>query len=234
MIYDFDNFINEYAMSPNEEFKQNLKILPDNDIFKLATFTKKGTNNIVYNYNLIKKSIEIATKMINPNKNIGGQQFLLEISMVESMLGTHPKTVRIGENDRGPFQLNSVGFNETKKYKSHPALLKYYKNLKKYGINWLKTSVEMTNTVLFGAIASRMLLLIDTKPIPNDLNGRANYWKTEYNTKAGKGSEEDYIERVKLCINLLQKEGVNISIKGLKIDKTKNIYHFAKQNKHIV
>jgi len=233
MIHNFDNFVNEYAMSPKQEFKNNLDILPEHDIFKLAVVTKKGTNNIVYNYNLIKKSIDVATKMLNPNKDIGGQQFLLEIAMTESMLGTHPNTVRIGKNDRGPFQLNSVGFNETKNYKAHQSLLKYYKNLKRFGVNWLKTSVEMTNTALFGAIASRMLLLIDTKPIPNDLKGRANYWKTEYNTDAGKGSEEDYIKRVKTCVNLLQNKGVEISIEGLNTDKTKNMYHYSKQNKHI-
>ena len=233
MIYNFDSFVNEYAMSPFQEFKMQINDLPKRNIFKLASLPKRGTNNIVYNYKLISKSINAAIKMINQKKDIGGYQFLLEIAMVESMLGTHPRTVRIGQNDRGPFQLNDVGFNETKNYKSHRSLLKYYKNLKKFGIDWLNTSVELTNTALFGAIAARLLLLIDTKPIPNDFEGRAEYWKSEYNTYAGKGTVKDYIERVTLCINILREHGVDITIPNSMSNKIKNIYHYAKQNKHI-
>jgi len=229
-IYAF----NEYAMSPIQQFKEDLSNLPNHKIFKLAVVPKKGINNIGNNYKLISKSINTAIKMLNPNKNIGGHLFLLEIAMVESMLGTHPQTFRLGHKDRGPFQMNEVGFNETKNYKSHRSLLKYYKNLKHFGIDWLNTSVELCNTALFGAIAARMLILIDTKPIPKTLEERAEYWKSEYNTHLGKGTSEIYIERVKKCVNLLREDGIDLSriYNASDREKIEDVYMHSKNTKH--
>ena len=204
------------------------------NLFKLATFTKKGINNIVYNYKLISKSINAAIKMLSPNKRIGGHLFLLEIAMAESMLGTHPRTIRIGYSDRGPFQLNPVGFNETKHYSAHGSLKTYYKNLSKYGIDWLHTDIDMCNTALFGAIASRLLLLIDTNPIPKTLEGRATYWKKKYNSDMGHGDEPVYIERVKYCVNKLKEHNINLSkyYKPTNKYKLKDPYMIAKKTKH--
>jgi hypothetical protein len=234
-IYTFNEYNNINEATSLNDLKNKIDKLPDHKVFKLATFTKKGINNIVYNYKLISKSINAAIKMLNPHKRIGGHLFLLEIAMAESMLGTHPQTIRIGRSDRGPFQLNPVGFNETKNYGAHGSLKKYYKHLNKYGINWLHVDIDMCNTALFGAIASRLLLLIDTDPIPKTLEGRATYWKKKYNSDMGHGDEPVYIERVKKCISLLKKGGIDLSNIYNNIpteEKTKDTYMNAKNTKH--
>ena len=43
----------------------------------------------------------------------------------------------------------------------------------------------------------RLRYLIDSDPIPTDLEGQANYWKRIYNTKMGKGTPEEYIKNYK-------------------------------------
>ena len=47
------------------------------------------------------------------------------------------------------------------------------------------------------AIFARLYLMRFTDKLPTSLRGRANYWKNNYNTKAGAGSVRRYIEVVK-------------------------------------
>lgn len=43
----------------------------------------------------------------------------------------------------------------------------------------------------------RLRYLRDPNPIPSNLEGRAKYWKRIYNTTAGKGKPEEFIENYK-------------------------------------
>lgn len=179
----------------------------DFQINEISTSSKPtaGKQNMLDNYTEMQEAIHSALNYLYAGKKLGGGEFLEEIAMAETMLGTHPQTLRYGHGDRGIFQLNSVGFNETKNIKSHPGLKKYHAALKKKGIDWAKINVDDTNNYVYGAIAARLLLLTIPARIPSTLSGRAQQWKKYYNTSLGKGTAALYIQRVKYCKNYLDR-----------------------------
>lgn len=50
---------------------------------------------------------------------------------------------------------------------------------------------------LLSFIVCRLFYMLIPEPFPLDLAGRAQYWKTHYNTKLGKGTVDEYIHNVK-------------------------------------
>lgn len=58
---------------------------------------------------------------------------------------------------------------------------------------------ELEHNPLLAMIWCRLRYLIVPDPIPEDLTGRAKLWKKVYNSTAGKGTVEGYIEKVKQC-----------------------------------
>lgn len=58
---------------------------------------------------------------------------------------------------------------------------------------------ELETSPLLAMIFCRLRYYAVPKAIPADLDGRAAYWKQWYNTSAGKGTVQDYLNKVAQC-----------------------------------
>jgi len=93
-------------------------------------------------------------------------------------------------------QVDSVGFAETKK----TALRKYHDKIKEsFKIDWDKTEWFDLQKPLYSGLAARLYLARIPEAIPkaDDIKAQGQYWKTYYNTAAGKGTVEKFVSDVK-------------------------------------
>lgn len=58
---------------------------------------------------------------------------------------------------------------------------------------WFSAREELTGNLSYATAMCRVHYLRDPRPIPEDLPGQAEYWKRVYNTAAGKGEVNQYI-----------------------------------------
>lgn len=66
----------------------------------------------------------------------------------------------------------------------------------KLGITWVNVTWVDLEKPLFSALAARLYLARISDPIPSDLSPQAEYWKTHYNTPAGDGTVQKFIDNV--------------------------------------
>jgi len=151
-----------------------------------------------------KQEEEAAEAPLTPEKAIDkveavfpSKGILKEIAKVESRLGEDKNTYRKGYHG-GVMQIDKVGYEATKDLKSHPKLKQKHKAIEEeFGIKWADTSWEDLRDPLHSVIGARLFLSNLEKEIPDTLEGRAAYWKDNYNTSAGKGTVAKYLERLK-------------------------------------
>ena len=173
-------------------------ILPFDDfaLSESVAFSK----DITKNYDILKDAVEKSVKLLSGDKPLGGEEFLVEIAMVETYLATLPNTVRTtGSAGRGAWQLDKVGFEETKAVGAHPSLKLYIDRLKKHGIDWMNTEWNECNQPLIGAIAARLLIAIKPCKIGKTVEERGKQWKQHYNSALGAGNPKEYVEKVETC-----------------------------------
>ncbi|CAH1778080.1 unnamed protein product, partial [Owenia fusiformis] len=126
-----------------------------------------------------------------------GKKFLKNIAKVESKYGMDENTYR-KDYHGGIWQVDEVGFEDTKDTKSHPKLTERYKKIKEiYGIDWEKVEWDDLEDPFMSALAARLLLQNKPKELPaeDDIDAQAEYWKEYYNTKEGKGTVEEFKKR---------------------------------------
>ncbi|XP_072045518.1 uncharacterized protein [Amphiura filiformis] len=120
--------------------------------------------------------------------------FLRRIARVESNDGRHPDTYRSGYNG-GIWQVDEVGFKDTQNTASHPGLTRKFQAIQSgVGINWPSVQWSDLRKPLYSALAARLLLSNKPGAIPTTLEGQAAYWKKHYNTAAGAGTEQKFID----------------------------------------
>lgn len=126
--------------------------------------------------------------------------FLHRIARTESREGRAPRTFRAGYHG-GIWQVDKVGFKETKNVASHPRLRRTLRHINSRmqteGIKesrWEDVTWEKLRIPLYSAIAARLYLSTIPPAVPNSLAAQAAYWKRFYNTAAGSGREEDFIQ----------------------------------------
>lgn len=175
--------------------------------------------NMVSNFNQIKQAVNKANKLLGlPESKKVDKVFMIEIAMAETKLGTDNGTVRTeGNAGRGAWQLDKIGFDETKNTGAHPQVQTYIDRLKKHGIDWMKLDWNKCNNLLYGAIAARIILLNKPFSIGKTVEERAKQWKQHYNSGAGAGSAGEYIERVDTCKETL---GIHEIQTGITVPKT--------------
>ena len=79
-------------------------------------------------------------------------------------------------------------------------LRNYWNEIKaKLGIDWTKTTWADLEKPLYSGLAARLYLARIPASIPTDLPSQAQYWKTYYNTEAGSGTVQKFINDVKLA-----------------------------------
>ena len=124
------------------------------------------------------------------------KQFLRRIAFVESKDGTDRNTFRPGYHG-GIWQVDEIAFISTKDTASHPGLIaKHQKILDAFEINWSNAEWSDLRIPLFSGLAARLFLSNIPAAIPSDISGQATYWKRYYNTFAGAGTEEKFVQDV--------------------------------------
>ena len=110
-------------------------------------------------------------------------------------------------------QVDEIGYDETVKQKG---LKQYWDQIKaKLGIDWTETEWKDLEKPLYSGLAARLYLARISAPIPSDLTSQAQYWKTYYNTSAGKGTVQKFINDVKQATGCaVQKEKKTPYFKG--------------------
>jgi hypothetical protein len=180
--------------------KADIRVKTQTFLEKNETFLKEiDSDDISKNYKIVDRTIDLAIKILSDSLNdVGGRQFLKEIAIAESRLGSDPRHIRYeGNAGRGIWQLDKIGFEETKNISSHPNLKIYHERLKKYGIDWDKVEWNDCNKPLYGAIAARLLILSKPFKISKNRQIRAKQWKEHYNSNKGKGTPIKYLAKVK-------------------------------------
>jgi len=120
-------------------------------------------------------------------------KFLCRLAWVESKYGEDPNTFRRGYYG-GIWQVDRNGHEETI---TRPYLKSYWDEIKnQVGIDWPNTRWEDLLKPLYSGLAARLYLVRIPDAIPRDLPSQARYWKTHYNTAAGAGTEQTFINEV--------------------------------------
>ncbi|XP_068744064.1 uncharacterized protein [Montipora capricornis] len=124
------------------------------------------------------------------------RKFLFRIAWVESKYGQDHRTYRRGYYG-GIWQVDRIGHVETT---TQRRLRNYWNEIKaKLGIDWTKTTWADLEKPLYSGLAARLYLARIPASIPTDLPSQAQYWKTYYNTEAGSGTVQKFINDVKLA-----------------------------------
>ena len=119
---------------------------------------------------------------------------------VPLILGTIAQETHMGTyRDRTEFnagsglcQIDEIGFRDIKERTKNRYKDKIYLKL---GISIDKVTYEMLEyNYILSIIFCRLFYKMIPEKIPEDLKGQAHYWKKYYNTWAGKGTPEEYVE----------------------------------------
>ena len=119
--------------------------------------------------------------------------FLQRVAMVESKFG-HDKNTFSGVSN-GIWQVDDICLEETKRM-TGTMQTAHAKIKEEFGIDWNDVTTQDLRKPLYGALAARLYLLQKPEEIPESIEGQAEYWKEHYNTKAGKGTTEDFKNRI--------------------------------------
>ena len=129
--------------------------------------------------------------------------FLRRVAYVESKDGTHSATYRSGYHG-GIWQVDKIGFEDTKNTASHPKLQTKFDAIKKSftgadgnPLDWRSVEWSDLRKPLYSGLAARLLLTNIPAAIPSDIPGQADYWKKHYNTEAGGGTAKKFEDDVK-------------------------------------
>lgn len=129
--------------------------------------------------------------VLGRGKNNMAEPMLLETSAQETHLGRFRDRTPYGAGT-GLCQIDLIAFEDIKartRDKHKQAILEVF------SIDLDKVEYrELEYSPLLSFIFCRLHYKLIPDEIPKSLEGRADYWKKFYNTSAGKGSAEEYIE----------------------------------------
>jgi hypothetical protein len=160
----------------------------------VATIPPTGRSAVV---GAIKRAQEILPEAFTKPEHA---RFLDEIAAVETEYGGHPNTYREGYHG-GMWQMDEAGFLDTQDVESHRKNLEgWHKKIEeRTGIKWGDLTWEdLRDNPTLGALAARLKLLNDPDPIPEDVAGRAEYWKRVWNSyhENAAGTPDHYISQL--------------------------------------
>ncbi|AOO60017.1 hypothetical protein AN237_26040 (plasmid) [Raoultella ornithinolytica] len=150
------------------------------------------------NYGLVSKcdAVRYATvicDVIGHGKNNAAVSLCVETAAAETLLGEYkdptPTSAGTGltQVDLGTFEWLR---NKYKNGRYASALLR------EFGVDLSRTVYqELRTSPLLAMLFCRLRYLAVSESIPATREERADYWKKYYNTSAGKGTPEDYIEK---------------------------------------
>ena len=152
---------------------------------------------------------EVSALFENPEK---AETYLSGIASTESNFGRTkgsytPTRDKEGNaiGSVGIFQIDKIAFDEVQKRATTPNEFKKFKKNVAIADEYLKETIgvplrELTYSDLqddrASAVVARLLLSLDPEPIPDTKEERSKHWKKFWNTEAGAGTPEDYLERI--------------------------------------
>lgn len=158
----------------------------------------------------IDSAIDSVQSVFNDPAHI--QTFMKRIAAVESAKGENSKTYQIRNDGFGPYQMTKTTFGDllnrlnSREGYGKTRVQKYIEPIKKeFDIDVTQLEFEEMVDPLVSTLMARLQLLSKTPPIPKDLSGQADYWKTKWNSESplAKGTrrqfvrESNYYERAK-------------------------------------
>lgn len=120
-------------------------------------------------------------------------ELLMGTCAQESALGTFRRQLG-GGPAVGIMQMEPATYKDIIKHYLRFKPLLVAKILKVSGLQEWPDAEEMVMNDRLAIAMARVHYLRVKSPIPGDLRGRAHYWKIHYNTRFGKGTEEEFIE----------------------------------------
>jgi hypothetical protein len=122
---------------------------------------------------------------------------LLETASVETNLGTYQDPTPNGAGF-GLTQADQVAVIDVA-YRTRPSDVQRIKEAFNFNIRQLIAS-DLNNDPLKAFVFTRCFYKLIPAQFPTDLAGRAQYWKTYYNTESGKGTVQKYIRKANLYL----------------------------------
>ena len=152
--------------------------------------------NPTYHYGLSSKvqAIVLATEVcdaLGHGANHRAVNLLLETAAAETCLGTYEDPTP-GSAGMGLCQIDYIAFVDIQR-RTRPHLVKRIKQELGYNIqNVMHVDLIADPKLCF--IFCRLHYLLRPEEIPLSLRGRAEYWKQFYNSMAGKGTVQHYLQ----------------------------------------
>lgn len=118
---------------------------------------------------------------------------LIEVAAAETLSGTFPDA---GRTDWGVglTQFDQIGFDDVVA-RTRPKNKRRLLDMLGYDLDKIKLADLATDPML-ALIMVRLKYMLITEEIPDTVEGRARYWKQHFNTEAGKGTVQGYIDKV--------------------------------------
>ena len=134
----------------------------------------------------------------NPDETMFMKRLVNQESLFGKAKGTYEISGKMGQRGSyGVAQVDEVAFNAVKNKLLNPksSLSKYIDPFEKAtGIDLTTVNYEdLTNDTLSIAFGRMYLMQLTEDPIPSSKEDQAKYWKTYYNTKAGKGTVKEFL-----------------------------------------
>lgn len=130
------------------------------------------------------------------DSNLNASMFILRTCAAETQFCTYPDQHAL-TNGVGAFQIDQIAFDDIKDRTRdrNKAIV-----LNAFGYKWDEIELKhLAFNLELSAIFCRLFLLLKPEPIPiaSNLQMQAVYWKTHYNTSAGKGTIKHFIQSAK-------------------------------------
>ena len=134
----------------------------------------------------------------NPDETMFMKRLVNQESLFGKAKGTYEISGKMGQRGSyGVAQVDEVAFNAVKNKLLNPesSISKYIDPFEKAtGIDLTTVNYEdLTNDTLSIAFGRMYLMQLTEDPIPSSKEDQAKYWKTYYNTKAGKGTVKEFL-----------------------------------------
>lgn len=171
--------------------QQNKKLLVSGLGASLFYFKRGFILYGVWNDEHLEDVINKVVSVIGGGEN--AKKLLWETATAESERGTYPVYNPFRDYGLGVMQFDKVGFLDTKERTSQANKDKIKKAFG-YDINQVKYE-DLRFSVELSVIFARLKYWLVPSPIPSTLQGRAEYWKTWYNSEYGAGTPHKYIAK---------------------------------------
>jgi hypothetical protein len=161
-----------------------------------------STNGQIYYYGLTSPShaMQLATQVcdvLGHGKHNNAVAMLLETACVETCLGTYQDPTPQGAG-WGLTQGDQIAIIDVA-YRTRPSDVARIQEHFGFSMRALKAH-DLANNALKAFIFTRCFYKLLPEVFPSTVEGRAQYWKTHYNTDLGKGTIHEYIEKANLYL----------------------------------